>query len=174
MGTQRQKNCREDATESDEAESSYSKSVNKCSMEERVMQKFQKIAGVWLVAGAVSLVPVMALHAQDATPKQDMKSAGTDTKDAAKDTGHAVSRTTSKGYHKTTHATKHAYHKTAAATDKSADKTKSGTTKAYDKTKTGTAKAYDKTKDATVKASKDTAHATENVGDKIAGKPAVH
>ena len=38
--------------------------------------------------------------AQDGA-KQDMKNAGTETKDAAKDTGHGISTGTKKAYHKT-------------------------------------------------------------------------
>jgi hypothetical protein len=143
-----------------------------CSMEEHLVQKIGKIAVSLLFAGAMSLSPSFALHAQ--TAGQDIHAAGTDTKNAADDTGHAVKHTTKKAYHKTKHGTKKAYHKTAAETDKGADKTKSGTAKAYDATKHDTVKVADKTKDGTVKASKATAHATENLGDKIAGKPAIH
>ena len=50
--------------------------------------------------------------AQDGA-KQDMKAAGTDTKNAAKNTGHAVSTGTKKAYNKTANGTR--AHKTANA-----------------------------------------------------------
>lgn len=53
--------------------------------------------------------------AQDGA-KQDMKNAGTETKNAAKDTGHGISTGTQKAYHKTKRGTKKAYHKTAKGT----------------------------------------------------------
>lgn len=77
----------------------------------------------------------VALTAQN-TASQDMHQAGQDTKTAAKDTGSAVK----KGSTKTYHATK----KGATVV---ADKTKEGTTTGYDKTKEGATKGYDKTKE---------------------------
>ena len=77
----------------------------------------------------LTCVAVVALSlpmvAQTAT--QDLKHAGTDTKDAAESTGHGVSKGsktvyhktaagTSKGYHKTVSGTKTGYHKTVHAT----------------------------------------------------------
>jgi len=61
-------------------------------------------------------------YAQDGA-KQDMKSAGHDTKDAAVDTGHGVKTGSEKAYHGTKHVTKKAYHGT-----------KHGVKKAYHKT----------------------------------------
>ncbi|MBV8674247.1 MAG: hypothetical protein JOZ33_12495, partial [Acidobacteriaceae bacterium] len=67
--------------------------------------------------------------AQDTTPKQDIKTAGSDTKDAGTSTGHAVKKGTTTGYHKT----------------------KEGSTKTYDRSKEGTQKGFDKTKEGTQK-----------------------
>jgi len=61
------------------------------------------------------------------TAGQDMKNAGHETKNAAKDTGHGISKGTRKAYDKTSEGTKTAY-----------DKTKHGTKKAYHKTARGT------------------------------------
>lgn len=55
-------------------------------------------------------------YLQDGT-KQDMKSAGHETKDAAADAGHGVKTGTKKAYHKTKHGVKKAYHKTAHTLD---------------------------------------------------------
>jgi len=59
--------------------------------------------------------------AQDGA-KQDMKNAGTETKNAAKDTGHGISKGTKKAYHKTKRGTKKAYHKTARGTKHAVNK----------------------------------------------------
>jgi len=61
--------------------------------------------------------------AQD-TAKQDMKNAGTETKNAAKDAGKAVK----KGSRKTTHAAKKGVNKSAGAVEKGAAKVKDKTT----------------------------------------------
>jgi hypothetical protein len=61
------------------------------------------------------------------TAGQDIRHAGTETKDATKDTGHGISKGTKKAYHKTSEGTETAY-----------DKTKHGTKKAYHKTANGT------------------------------------
>ncbi len=53
----------------------------------------------------------------DGSAKQDMKSAGHETKDAAVDTGHGIKTGTKKGYRKTKHGIKKAYHKTANTLD---------------------------------------------------------
>lgn len=53
---------------------------------------------------------------QDGT-KQDMKSAGHETKNAAVDTGHGIKTGTKKVFHKTKHGVKKAYHKTAKTID---------------------------------------------------------
>ncbi len=64
--------------------------------------------GIVTVAAAMSLT-VPSATAQ--TAGQDMKNAGTDTKSAAKSTGHGISKGTKKGYSKTKHGTKKVYHK---------------------------------------------------------------
>ncbi len=94
--------------------------------------RISKALASLMLASALA-VPSIAL-AQ--TAGQDMHAAGTDTKDAAANTGHAVKRTTKKGYHKS-----------KRGTAKVAGKTKEGGTIAVDKTKEGTVKGYDKTKE---------------------------
>ena len=87
------------------------------------MKDLRKRMGTFVVTAALALgcaAPVVLAQ----TAGQDVKDAGTDTKDAAKDLGHGV----------------------AKGTKKAAHGTKEGTEKAYDKTKEGTMKAADKTK----------------------------
>ena len=70
--------------------------------------------------GAAALSAVLTLGiagAQDTGAKQDMKSAGHESKDAASDAGHGISRGTKKVFHKTKHGVKKAYHKTANTLD---------------------------------------------------------
>ena len=45
------------------------------------------------------------------TASQDLKNAGTSTKNATKSAGSGISKGTKKAYHKTKHGTKKAYHK---------------------------------------------------------------
>ncbi len=73
----------------------------------------RRTAGVLFLSAALSLtLPAAAAFAQsDSGAKQDMKSAGHETKDAAKDTGHGIKQGTKKAYHKTKHATKKVGHK---------------------------------------------------------------
>lgn len=75
-----------------------------------------------LLTAALVFTPALSLGQTTAT--QDLKTAGHDTKDAAKDTGHAVKKGTTKAYDKTAHGTKKAYHATTHATKKAAVKTK--------------------------------------------------
>ena len=89
-------------------------------------------------------------------PKQDMKNAGSDTKQGAVDAGHGVSQ-----------GTHTAYHKTAAGTQKGYDKTKSGTETGYHKTVQGTQTGYHKT----VHASKTGVHKVEGKPDTPANNP---
>lgn len=53
----------------------------------------------------------------DGSAKQDMKSAGHETKNAAIDTGHGIKKGTKKAFHKTKHGVKKAYHNTANTLD---------------------------------------------------------
>jgi hypothetical protein len=53
---------------------------------------------------------------------QDMKNAGTDTKDAAKSTGSGIKKGTKTAYRKTKNGTKKAYHKTGEGAEKVGDK----------------------------------------------------
>ena len=64
-----------------------------------------------LLSLVLTCAPVIAQ-----TASQDMKNAGTETKNAAKDTGHGVKTGTEKAYDKTSSGTKTAYHKTANGT----------------------------------------------------------
>ncbi len=73
-----------------------------------------RTARTLILTAALSLtLPVAAAFAQssDSGAKQDMKSAGHETKDAVKDTGHGIKQGTKKGYHKTKHFTKKVGHK---------------------------------------------------------------
>ncbi|GGG70896.1 hypothetical protein [Edaphobacter dinghuensis] len=83
--------------------------------------------GTLLLAGILTLGMSSTFAFSQDGAKQDMKHAGTETKDAAKDTGHGISTGTQKAYHKTSEGTEKAY-----------DKTKHGTKKAYHKTTKGT------------------------------------
>jgi hypothetical protein len=56
------------------------------------------------------------------TAGQDMKNAGTDTKDAAKSAGSGVKKGTKTAYRKTKNGTKKAYHKTGEGAEKVGDK----------------------------------------------------
>ena len=94
-----------------------------------------------VLAAAVSTTGLVAQ-----TAKQDMKSAGHETADATKNTGHAIAKGTEKGY----------------------DKTKEGTVKAAKATGRGTKKAAVKTKDVTVDAADATAHGTKVAARKTA------
>ena len=67
-----------------------------------------------ILSAALSLaLPFNMALAQtnDNGAKQDMKSAGHDTSNAAKNAGHGVKQGTKKGYHSTKHATKKVGHK---------------------------------------------------------------
>lgn len=75
--------------------------------------------GSLVIAAALNLG--MTALAQDGT-KQDMKSAGHETKNATVDAGHGVATGTKKAYHKTKHVTKKAYHGTVHGTEKLGDK----------------------------------------------------
>src|SRR5580704_15692816 len=108
---------------------------------QRSFMPIRKIPSIVLASAFTIFLSTGFAVAQDGA-KQDMKAAGTDTKNAAKDTGHAIST-----------GSKKAYNKTATGTKTAADKTATGTKTAYHKTE------------------KDTANGTKKVGDKIAGKP---
>jgi hypothetical protein len=73
-----------------------------------------------LKLGTAALATMLSLGsapAQETNAKQDMKSAGHDTKNAASETGHGIASGTKKGYRKTKHGIKKAYHKTANTLD---------------------------------------------------------
>jgi len=65
----------------------------------------------------------------DTGAKQDMRNAGHETGNAAKDTGRGIKKGTKKGYHATKRGTRKAAHKTAHATKKGYHKTANETKK---------------------------------------------
>jgi hypothetical protein len=111
--------------------------------------QIRKLRTIVLVSASTIFLSASLVLAQDGA-KQDMKAAGTETKNAAKDTGHGVATGTKKVYHKTANGTK-------TATDKTVEGTKTVGKDVGHGTKV---------------AAKDTANGTKKVGDKIAGKPA--
>jgi hypothetical protein len=94
--------------------------------------KATKLSHIAMATALVVAICPQLAFTQD-TPKQDIKNAGTHTKDAAKDTGHAVSKETQKGYHKTASGTKKAAHKTADTSKTAAHKTSEATRNTVDK-----------------------------------------
>ncbi len=64
-----------------------------------------------IVLAATLSCTTIALAQNDSGAKQDMKNAGSETKDAAKDVGHGIKQGTKKAYHKTKRGTKKAAHK---------------------------------------------------------------
>jgi Ni/Co efflux regulator RcnB len=82
--------------------------------------------GAVLVCGPAAGWSQQSSPSQDPGAKQDMKNAGHETKDAAKDTGRGVDQGTKKAYHKTKHATKKAWHKTKDTTTGAVDGAKQG------------------------------------------------
>jgi hypothetical protein len=117
---------------------------------EDALKQFRNRMGTFVVTAALVVGGVAPVLAQ--TAGQDIKHAGTDTKDAAKDTGHGVAKGTTKAY----------------------DKTKEGTEKGYDKTKAGTKKAYHKTTRGTKHVVHKSATATEHGADKVEDKTDQH
>lgn len=79
---------------------------------------FRRFGGLALAAALSVSLPSAAAFAQ--TAGQDMKNAGSDTKDAAKDVGHGVKKGTKKAYHKTKHGTKKVIHKIDGKPDNAA------------------------------------------------------
>jgi len=130
----------------------------------------RKIGSIVLASAFSVFLSTGFAVAQDSA-KQDMKTAGTDTKNAAKDTGHAVSTGTKKAYDKTASGTKTAADKTATGTKTAYHKTANGTKTATDKTVNGTKTVGKDVGHGTKVAAKDTANETKKVGDKIASKP---
>jgi hypothetical protein len=68
-----------------------------------------------------SLALALSAFGQDSA-KQDMKSAGHETKEAAKDAAHGTATAAKKTGHKVKHGTKRAVHGAATETEKGADK----------------------------------------------------
>jgi hypothetical protein len=86
------------------------------------------------LGGALFCVPALGLSQSTTTPapsqdsgaKQDMKNAGTSTKNAAKDAGNGVKTGTKKAYHATKTGTKKAWSKTKSTTKGAVNGTKQG------------------------------------------------
>ena len=74
---------------------------------------FRKLGNLTLAAALTLAIPslVYAQPQNDTGAKQDMKAAGHETKDAAKDVGHGVKQGTKKAYHKTKHGVKKVHRK---------------------------------------------------------------
>jgi hypothetical protein len=118
---------------------------------EDALKQIRNRMGTFVVTAALvmgGVVPVTLAQ----TAGQDIKDAGHDTKNAAKETGHGIAKGTKKGY----------------------EKTKEGTEKGYDKTKEGTEKGYNKTKQGTKHVVHKTAHATAKGADKVEDKTEQH
>ena len=80
------------------------------------MSLTSKAASCILAATLVAGFTAPLAFAQDGT-KQDMKSAGHETKDAAVDTGHGIKTGTKKAFHKTKHGLKKTGHKIKKTVD---------------------------------------------------------
>lgn len=70
-----------------------------------------------LALAAALTLSFPAFAQNDSGAKQDMKNAGSETKNATKDAGHGIKQGTKKSYHATKHATKKAARKTATGTE---------------------------------------------------------
>lgn len=105
------------------------------------------IRGFSSLALAAALTVSLPAFAQDTGAKQDIKNAGTETKNAAKDTGQGIKQGTTKAYDKTANGTKTVANKTVNGTKTGAKDVSHGTKVAADKT---------------VDVSKDAAHSTAN------------
>ena len=75
-----------------------------------------------LIATTLTVSSASGFALTPQTAGQDIKNAGHDTKDAAKDTGHGIKKGTKTGYRKTKNGTKKAYHKTGRGVAKVGDK----------------------------------------------------
>jgi hypothetical protein len=83
----------------------------------------------FILAASLLGAPVAALGQQTSTDsgaKQDMKNAGTDTKNATKDAANGTKQGTKKAYHSTKRGTKKAYNKTKSTTTGAVDGAKAG------------------------------------------------
>ena len=74
---------------------------------------FTKLGSLALATALTLAIPSLATAQpqNDSGAKQDMKSAGHETKAAAKDVGHGVKQGTKKAYHKTKHGVKKVHRK---------------------------------------------------------------
>ena len=94
--------------------------------------QFRKLGLITLASSlALGLSSGIALAQDGAT--QDLKTAGTETKNASKDAGHGIAKGSKKAYHSTAHGTKVAANKTADTSKTVAHKTAAGTRKTVDK-----------------------------------------
>jgi hypothetical protein len=112
-----------------------------------------------LFTSALLFAPALTQAQDNNSASQDVKTAGHDTKDAAKSTGHAVAKGTKTTAHATKTGTVKGYDKSKETGTKGDDKSKEGTEKVADKTKEGTEHVLAKKKEPASKA-KDKAHET--------------
>ena len=77
--------------------------------------QLRRLGGLALAAALTATIPTVAVLAQSAT--SDVKSAGSDTKNAAKEAGTGVKKGTKKAYHKTKHGTKKVLDKVSGKPD---------------------------------------------------------
>lgn len=120
--------------------------------------KAQPIFTAVVLGAALILAPTLGWSqssspTQDDGAKQDIKAAGHETKDAAKDTGHGVKAGTVKATHATENGTKKVAHATANDTKKVAHATAHGTEKIWHKTKSTTKGAVNGAKEGAEKKS---------------------
>lgn len=125
------------------------------------IMKAMPILTAVVLGAALIAVPVLGWSqtsspTQDDGVKHDLKAAGHDTKDAAKDTGHDVKKGTVKAAHATEKGTKtaakdtgKAAHATEKGTKEAAHATTKDTKEAAHATAHGTKKVWDKTKNTT-------------------------
>src|ERR1022692_2558699 len=116
-------------------------------MKNETMSKTGKWIALPVVAAMLSLGAGTISLAQ--TAKQDMKDAGTDTKNATKATGHGIAKGTKTAVRKTKNGTETAVKDTGHGAKVAGEKTKAGTKKVVHGTAHGTAKAADKVEDKT-------------------------
>lgn len=102
--------------------------------------KSQRYLTAIVLGAALVCAPALGWSqpSQDSGAKQDLKAAGHETKDAAKDVGHGVKKGTTKAVHATEHGTKKTVDATEHGTKKAAHATEHGTKKAWEKTKSTT------------------------------------
>jgi len=99
--------------------------------ESYIFMKINQSFSAFVLATALIAAPAAGFSqptppTQDSGAKQDMKNAGTDTKNATKSAVNGTKQGTKKAYHKTKRGTKKAYHKTKSTTTGAVDGAKQG------------------------------------------------